>query len=121
MNEGNETFVAYSNILYIFSDCSMKYQLKGVNSPFSLVYNSPDTNLFIISHITCKLFKVFSDKIIELIKASVPGFLKIGINNLPKKNLARKIFFLIGLYLGIFVQSLKKLFYKRFLLNKATH
>ena len=93
MNEGNETFVAYSNILYIFSDCSMKYQLKGVNSPFSLVYNSPDTNLFIISHITCKLFKVFSDIIIELIKASVPGFLKIGINNLPKKNFERKIFF----------------------------
>ena len=48
--------------------------------------NPPATNLFIISHITCKLYKVFSDIIIELIKASAPGFLKIGINNLPKKN-----------------------------------
>ena len=46
-----------------------------------------------MSHINCKLFKVFSDIIIELIKASVPGFLKIGINNLPKKNFERKIFF----------------------------
>ena len=93
MKGGNVTFLAHSNILYIFSDCSIKYQLKGANSPLSQVYNLPDTNLFIISHITFKLFNVFSDIIIELIKASVPGFFKIGINNLPKKNLERKIFF----------------------------
>ena len=67
MKEGKETFVALSNILYIFSDCSIKYQLNGVNSLLSPVYNSPVTNLSIILHITCKLDKVFSDIIMELI------------------------------------------------------
>ena len=103
MKVGNETFEECSNILYNISDFYIKYQLKGVKPEHeSEVYNSPETNLFIISHINCKLFIVFSLIIILLIKTSVLGFLKIGINSLPKKNFAKNIIFSASVISGNF-------------------
>ena len=48
-------------------------------------------------HKTFKLFNVFFERMKLLIKASIPGFFKIGVNNFPKKNLAINEFFHVHL------------------------
>ena len=59
-------------------------------------------NLFIISHMTDKLFNVFREIIKLLINASIPGFFNMGTNNFPKKNFAMNEFFSVSLIEGNF-------------------